>query len=106
VSLRRALIVYAIACASFIAVNDAAASYITPVGTSRYKISVPTCEVSHCEGFPSPKFRNYDDIRQHARQYCEKMEMKMVITYAAFDIGPGYTVIFSCIPPKGSEASR
>jgi hypothetical protein len=99
-------VLYATVCASCIVVTNAAASDITPVGTNTYKLSVPTCEIHRCAGAPGRKIRDYDDIREQARQYCAKMKKKMVITTESFDMGPGLTFVFSCVPPSASEPTR
>jgi hypothetical protein len=41
-----------------------------------------------------------------ARTYCAKTHTTMVVTGGEFDMGPGFTLIFKCVPPQHGGPTR
>ncbi len=101
--LRRVLVL----CVVFFA-GCAATSEIVPTGHDTYKISVPTSKIplTTCEACALPQKMRFPDIgvvddrtHQQAREYCARLKKKMMVTGGSFDMGPGLTLTFSCVPP-------
>jgi hypothetical protein len=97
----------ALALCAAVFVGCSAASDSVRAGHDTYRISVPTSKipVAFCEVcVPSQKIPVPDvpaverRARQHAREYCTKINKNMMVTDGSFDMGPGYTLIFSCVP--------
>jgi hypothetical protein len=95
-------------CAAVFAARVAAGDMVS-AGQDTYKITVPTSEipVAICETcVPHQKIRVPDQAAvdrqttQQAREYCAKMNKRMVVTGGSFDMGPGYTLIFRCVPTR------
>ncbi len=47
-----------------------------------------------------------EQTRQLAHTFCAKMHQSMVVTGVGFDMGPGLTFIFKCVPPQPEAPSR
>jgi hypothetical protein len=88
------------------------ASDIVPAGQDTYKISVPTntipvttATIPATKDIPTQTMRIPDlgaaetRAKQLASEYCAKMNKSMVVTGGGFDMGPGVTLIFRCLPP-------
>lgn len=88
------------------------ASDIVPAGQDTYKISVLTNTIPvttatkpATKDIPAQTMRVPDlgaaetRAKQLASEYCAKMNKSMVVTGGGFDMGPGLTLIFRCLPP-------
>jgi hypothetical protein len=86
--------------------GGAAAYDIVPAGQDTYKISVPTSDipVTTCDTCAPDQRNRVPDVAavhkratQQAREFCQKMNKSMDVTGGRFDMGPGYTLIFTCV---------
>jgi hypothetical protein len=93
---------------------------IVPSARETYTIHVPTkemlapiervCPPDTCP-FKSPPTQLPDigtasaQTEKLGRDYCAKMQKTMVVAGGGFDMGPGFTLIFKCVPPQQGEAS-
>jgi hypothetical protein len=101
--LRHVLVLCAAVVAGCVAAGD-----IVPAGQDTYKISVPTSKipVTTCEGCAQSRKMRFPDLgavdvrtNRQAREYCTRIKKRMVVTDASFDMGPGFTLTFNCVPP-------
>ncbi len=89
---------------------------VVPTGKGTYEIRVPTdkmartplkmtscCAPDRTLEVPDVVSET-DRAGRRASKFCAKMNQTLVITGGEFDLGPGLTLIFKCIPPqkKGS----
>jgi hypothetical protein len=94
---------------------------IVPSGEGTYTIHVPTekmlvpadrvCPPAKCPlKVPLTQLPDIGTASNHTRQlaraYCAKMHQTVVVTGGGFDMGPGLTFIFKCVPPQPEAPSR
>jgi hypothetical protein len=91
---------------------------IVPGGQGTYTIHVPTEEmlapaerVCPTCNFPANQLPDLgpasERTEQLARTYCAKTHENMVVKGGGFDMGPGLTLVFKCVPPQqGAPPSR
>jgi hypothetical protein len=82
--------VFAICLATSNSAQDLAPDEIVSVGQNTYKLRVVD------------KLIDVADKRamKRASEYCTRMKQTMVVKYKTFDVGYGYTLTWSCLPPQ------
>jgi hypothetical protein len=94
---------------------------IVPGGQGTYTIHVPSekmlapvdrvCPLPTCPikapVTQLPDIGTASEQTEHlARTYCAKTHKTMVVTGGEFDMGPGFTLIFKCVPPQHGAPRR
>jgi hypothetical protein len=93
-SLTRALTVCAMALGVCLATNSSGQELvpetIVSVGENTYKIRVQG-KLLHVVG---------DLARKRASEYCARMKQTVAVKDQSWDLGYGYTLTWSCVPPQ------